>query len=276
MNSRPGARDALDRGRVAFKKGEFDEAVEHFEEALRIDDTYAEAALRLGIAHEEGQRLDEALAAYERCLSIDPDHAHAATNIGEAYRKCERYDPAIRAYDRALDIQDDYLYAIAGRAECMRMLGDLEACLDWFDRALVIGPRHAFAIQGKAAALNTLQRYAEAMPLWDRALVIEPLSTFAQEGRTYCEQNLPPSSWEGRSLDEARQLLEQSAATAAMLAGQFLRECTARLDEARLPADVSSWTAQIDEATRSGRADPATVMALIDRIQALHDSLPPS
>ncbi|MEM6927479.1 MAG: tetratricopeptide repeat protein, partial [Myxococcota bacterium] len=188
------ARDELDRGRIFFKEKNFPQAISCFEAALRYDDSYAEAALRLGMAYEEDKQLDKAIDAYERCLVIDSEHFHAATNIGEAYRKNERYEEAISAYDRALKLKDDYLYAIAGRAECMRMLGDLPGCLVWFDRALEVGSRHAFAIQGKAAALNTLQRYREALPLWNKALEIEPESQFAREGKAFCEQNLQPES----------------------------------------------------------------------------------
>jgi len=196
------ARDELDRGRILSKERKFSQAIVHFEAALRYDDSYADAALRLGLAYEEDKQLDKAVAAYERCLVIDPAHFHAATNIGEAFRKNERYEEAIDAYDRALKLKQDYLYAIAGRAECMRMLGDLPGCLVWFDRALEVGAQHAFAIQGKAAALNTLQRYREAIPLWNKALEIEPDSQFAREGKGFCEQNLQPdaSEEEGESL----------------------------------------------------------------------------
>jgi len=185
------ARDELDRGRYFSKEQRnFSAAIGCFEAALQHDPTFAEAALRLGMAHEEDRHLERAIQAYRRCLAIEPKHFHAATNIGEAYRKNERYTEAIEAYEAALELKADYLYAIAGRAECMRMLGDLKGSLLWFDRALEVGPRHAFAIQGKAAALNTMQQYREAHPLWMKALEIEPNSEFAKEGQAVCERNL--------------------------------------------------------------------------------------
>lgn len=193
------ARDELDRGRFFYKDRNYVAAAACFEGALRNDPTYAEAALRLGMAHEDDRQFRKAIEAYERCLAIEPNHYQAATNIGEALRKNERYEEAIRAYDRALAMRSDYLYALAGRAECMRMLGDYQGCLVWFERALQVGPRHAFAVQGKAAALNTLHRYKEAMPLWEKALEIEPGSTFAKDGRTLCEHHLAAEEEEPES-----------------------------------------------------------------------------
>jgi len=184
------ARRELDRGRDEYRQRNYRTAARHFEVALRLDPTFAEAALRLGMAYEDDRQFARAIGAYERCLALEPAHYQAATNIGEAYRKQERYDEAISAYDRALALRTDYLYALAGRAECLRMLGDHEGCLAWFDRALLAGPRHAFAVQGKAAALSTLGRYREAWPLWEKALEIEPGSLFAKEGKAVCEQHI--------------------------------------------------------------------------------------
>ncbi|MGC6513495.1 MAG: tetratricopeptide repeat protein [Myxococcota bacterium] len=187
---REAAADELDRGRSYHKERKYEAAIQCFMRALEIDDTFAEAAVRLGMAYEDDRQFRRAISAYERCLKIEPDHFQAATNIGEAYRKNEQYHEAIDAYDRALTVKSDYLYALAGRAECMRMLGRFDASLEWFDRALAVGPTHAFAIQGKAAALNALQHFDEAMEFWNKALEIEPQSQFALDGKAYCEAQL--------------------------------------------------------------------------------------
>ncbi len=231
--NRQRARDDLDKGRYLYKERKFAKAIERFESALRHDPTFAEAALRLGMAYEEDKQLDRAIEAYERCLQIDPEHFHAATNIGEAYRKNDRYEEAIRAYGRALEIKDDYLYAIAGRAECMRMLGDLSGSVMWFDRALEVGPRHAFAIQGKAAALNTQQRYKEAYPLWEQALEIEPNSEFAKEGRAVCERHLREEAQDEEAESPTPTLDEQGRDLTALARAGRLAPVVGRSGEIR-------------------------------------------
>ena len=186
------ARDDLDRGRSFYKERTYATAIGWFERALQADPTYAEAALRLGMALEDDRQYRRAIEAYQRCLAIDPKQNQAACNIGEAFRKHEKYDEAIIAYDHTLSLHADYLYALAGRAECMRMLADYGGSLQWFDRALAVGPRHAFAIQGKAAALNSLGRWSEALPLWSAALEIDPQSPFAREGKAQAEAHATP------------------------------------------------------------------------------------
>ena len=227
------AREELDRGRYYYKERNYTAAAESFDNALKFDPSFAEAALRLGMALEEDKQLRRAIEAYERCLKIDPAHFHAATNIGEAYRKNERYEDAIKAYDRALILKDDYLYAIAGRAECMRMLGNLDDCLVWFDRALEVGPRHAFAIQGKAAALNTLRRYEEALPLWRKALEIEPASEFAKEGLGVCERQIQDDTRDEEAESTTPTLDEQGRDLTALARAGRLSPVVGRKGEIR-------------------------------------------
>ncbi|MFK7930301.1 MAG: tetratricopeptide repeat protein [Myxococcota bacterium] len=204
-------RDAMERGRSLHKSGDREGAAAAYREALKLDPTSAEAALRLGMVLEDDRRFAQAIEAYGRCLALDPTSHQAATNIGEAHRKNERYREAITAYDRALSVRQDYLYALAGRAECMRMLGQYAESLAWFDRALAKEPRHAFAIQGKAASFNALHRFSEALPLWSQALDIDPRSQFALDGKAFCEAQLRRVENQGETLDTAEDAAEESA-----------------------------------------------------------------
>ncbi len=213
------AQEALERGRNSYKERNYASAIACFESALRLDPTFSEAALRLGMAFEDVKEYRRAVEAYERCLQIEPNHHQAATNVGEALRKEERYADAVAAYDRALAMKGDYLYALAGRAECMRMERDYLGCLGWFDKALAVGPRHAFALQGKAAALNTLHRYKEALPLWEKALEIEPNSPFAKEGKAICERSLGlPEPAEPEAAESTTPVLDEQARDLSALA----------------------------------------------------------
>lgn len=236
-------REAMDRGRTLHKAGDREGSAAAYREALTLDPTSAEAALRLGMVLEDDRRFAQAIEAYGRCLALDPNSHQAATNIGEAHRKNERYREAISAYDRALAVRQDYLYALAGRAECMRMLGQYEDSLSWFDRALAKEPRHAFAIQGKAASFNALHRFAEALPLWNQALDIDPRSQFALDGKAFCEAQLRrvegaadgnPSADESEASESATPTLDEQGRdlTALALAGK-LGEVIGRRTEIR-------------------------------------------
>ena len=58
------------------------EAIGHYEQALRIKPDYAEAHNNLGIALVQAGRMQEAIGHYEQALRIKPDYAEAHYNLG--------------------------------------------------------------------------------------------------------------------------------------------------------------------------------------------------
>ncbi len=61
-------------GNALMRLQRFDEAVERFREAIRIDPQYANAHFNIGVAMEQLGRPDEALAHYDSAARISPGH----------------------------------------------------------------------------------------------------------------------------------------------------------------------------------------------------------
>jgi tetratricopeptide (TPR) repeat protein len=62
----PEIRDALERGNAAFRADEFEEALQHYQEALRMDSTVEASLFGLYIAHEALGNTEEAQAIREK------------------------------------------------------------------------------------------------------------------------------------------------------------------------------------------------------------------
>jgi tetratricopeptide (TPR) repeat protein len=79
----------------------------HFTEAGRLDSSMHEAYTYLGFANRKLGRYDESLQAYEQALKINPDAVHAIEYQGEAFLGLNRLDDARFNYLRlfALDQQ---------------------------------------------------------------------------------------------------------------------------------------------------------------------------
>ena len=86
----------------------YDEAIDAYLQALRINPEYADAWNNLGVAHayDRLERNDEAIDAYRQVLSINPEYAAAWFNLGlnysvrgnetaalEAVKELRRFDP---------------------------------------------------------------------------------------------------------------------------------------------------------------------------------------
>jgi tetratricopeptide (TPR) repeat protein len=96
----PGARYNL--GLALHNKGQLDEAIPEYREAIRIKNDYAEAHLQLGDALADKGRLDEAIAEYREAIRIKKDFAEAHDNLGRALLDKGQLDEAIDELHEAL------------------------------------------------------------------------------------------------------------------------------------------------------------------------------
>lgn len=68
------AKAHVEFGIKVAQTGLWREAIYRWEQAVKIDPTYAQAWNNLGIGYEQEGRFDDARAAYEKALELDPDN----------------------------------------------------------------------------------------------------------------------------------------------------------------------------------------------------------
>lgn len=67
--------------------GQYTEALQAFQEAVRLDSTKAFYLHHLGLVYAAVGRFEDAIAAFERVIEIDPNHSLAHATLGGHYRK---------------------------------------------------------------------------------------------------------------------------------------------------------------------------------------------
>lgn len=124
-------------------RGRVDEAIGHFQTALRLRPGFAEAHANLGIAYERQGRLDEAVAQYEAAIRLSPHQASAHNNLGGIYLARGRTEEAVRhilAYVRLAPEAYDGYYNLA---LAYQSLGRKDDALTALIRAAGLNPRDA-------------------------------------------------------------------------------------------------------------------------------------
>jgi type IV pilus assembly protein PilF len=92
----------------SLNQGDFQSAYAEFQEAVKIDDTLADAHNGLGLVlHLNYQKFPDAEKEYKRALELRPAFPEAHVNLGNLYLDQGRYDEAIVQYEAALN---DMLY----------------------------------------------------------------------------------------------------------------------------------------------------------------------
>ena len=78
----------------AFGDAKLDEAIENYENALKIDPNYQDALHGLGMALFNSGRVDQAIATAKRLIEIDQDDILAHTSLSMFYQSQNRIEEA--------------------------------------------------------------------------------------------------------------------------------------------------------------------------------------
>ena len=141
-------------GVLYHRKGILEKAAPCFEQAIKINPAYTEAALNLSIVYNELGRYDEAHRIFNKTVKtvckarrvkdpyIEGKLANEHARLGEQYYDLGRYKEAIAEYKKALKLRPKFADIITRLGVAYRDSGELETAIDAFAKALTINPKH--------------------------------------------------------------------------------------------------------------------------------------
>jgi tetratricopeptide (TPR) repeat protein len=169
-------------GAALASLGRGPEAMEHYEQALRLKPDYAEAHNNLGVTLRGQGRLPEAIAHYEQALRITPDYTEAHYNLGNVLLQAGNVQQAIGHYEQALRIKPDYAEACYNLGLALLRLGRLPEATTYYEQAVRIRPDYAMTHSNVYAmahnnlgnALLHAGNVPEAIGHYEQALQLQP------------------------------------------------------------------------------------------------------
>ncbi len=160
------------RGATKFKQQRYEEAIEDFDEAIKLNPNDAGSYSNRGNAKLASQRHKEAIKDYDMAIALDPNSAVAYYNRGFAKEKLGRYEGAIKDYDEAIKFDPKDAMAYYNRGNAKMELGKYEEAIKDYDEAIRINPKFAKAHNSRKVAEEKLASYTvghiliKAGPLW--------------------------------------------------------------------------------------------------------------
>jgi tetratricopeptide (TPR) repeat protein len=163
---------------LAKLPGRLSESIAHYEEAVRIRPGYAEAHNNLAVelARSPG-RMTEAVAHFEEALRIHPDYAEAHSNLANVLARLPgRMPEALAHYEEALRFRPDFTEVHVNLGNVLAELpGRVPDALAHYEQALRIRPDLVDVHIGMANLLAEQPgRMPEALAHFERALQIRP------------------------------------------------------------------------------------------------------
>jgi tetratricopeptide (TPR) repeat protein len=175
VNKRPlNPRARSNLGAALTAAGRAAEALEHFEEALRLNSGSAEAHSNYGWALAELGRTDEAIAHYQEAMRLDKNYAEPHCNMGIAMMKQGRLQAAALHLGQALERRANYVTAQFYYGTVLGRLGKLDAAREHLTAAIRLKPDYAEAYLNLGMTLNLMGRREEAAAAYMQALKIRP------------------------------------------------------------------------------------------------------
>jgi tetratricopeptide (TPR) repeat protein len=105
-----------------------------------------------GVAYRYKGEYERALEDYNEAIRLNPNDASHYNNRGIVYRMKGEYDRAISDYDEAIWLKSDYPAAFYNRAIAYTEKGEYDNALADFDIVLRFDARNAFALYGRGMA----------------------------------------------------------------------------------------------------------------------------
>ncbi len=140
-------------GNALASRGDSAAALAHYRTALNLKPDYVEAHNNLGLALADRGQLEAAIAEYRRALTFDPDFAAAHYNLGNALAARDDIDGAIAHYDSALAIRPEFAEVHNNYGTLLAARGQADAAIAHYQRALAINPQFASARRNLALVL---------------------------------------------------------------------------------------------------------------------------
>jgi tetratricopeptide (TPR) repeat protein len=163
-----------DLGIMLERQGKVQEAIGHYEQAVRLNPAYALAHYDLGTALREQGRMQEAIGHLEQAVRVKPDSAEAHNNLGRVFMEQGRLQEAIRHYEQALRIEPDCAEAHNNLGNALRRQGRMQEAMAHYEQALRVRPDFAEAHLNLGSSLAQAGKVREAIEHYEQALRIKP------------------------------------------------------------------------------------------------------
>jgi tetratricopeptide (TPR) repeat protein len=143
------------RGLVYDRKGESEQAIREFDEAIRINPADPLSYLDRGMTYKGKKDYDRAIADYAEAIRLDPRWADAYFNRANAFKAMKDYDRAVADYSEAIRLDPEDPDPLFNRASAYRAMHDYARAAADLSEVVHLDSKDADAYEALAWLLAT-------------------------------------------------------------------------------------------------------------------------
>jgi tetratricopeptide (TPR) repeat protein len=156
-----------------LERGQLNEAIANYREALEIKPDAAPVQSNLGNALLRDGQVEEAVVHLQKALQIDPAYAEAYNYMGNALMKKGQAGEAIRYYQKAVQLNTSYADPYNNLGVAFLRNGQVDQAIASYKKAVTINPGSAEMQYNLGNALAREGNWAEAIACYQAALSAE-------------------------------------------------------------------------------------------------------
>lgn len=164
---------AMASGYDALSAKDYMRALEAFDLAIFLDDTYDVPWRMKGNTLDEMGYHEQALECYKRALELLPEGDETWFSLGNCFYSLGRYSEEIMCYDRALFYDPSMQKALVNKGSTLHRLGRYAEALETYDKLLKINYRLEKVHNNKGATLHAMGRSQDALESYNRAIELK-------------------------------------------------------------------------------------------------------
>jgi tetratricopeptide (TPR) repeat protein len=156
------------------EKGQTDEAIDQFLEAIKLEPDLAEAHNNLGAALGRKGQTDEAINQFQEAIRLNPDFVKAHNNLGTAFLKKDQIDEAISQFVDVIRLNPNFVEAHYVLGTALSRKGQTDEAIDQFQEAIRLKPDFVEAHYNLGTALGMKGQTDEAINQFQEAIRLKP------------------------------------------------------------------------------------------------------
>jgi Tfp pilus assembly protein PilF len=161
-------------GTILREQGRFDEASEHFSEAMHIRLDSAEPHHEMGLLLARQGKFDEAIASFNEAVRLEPNFPEAQRDLGLALSHQGKASEAIDHLSIAVRLKPDSAESNYALGLALANQGKVDEAIAHMSEAVRLKPDLAEAQNNLGALLAGQSRFGEALPYFAEAVRLKP------------------------------------------------------------------------------------------------------
>ncbi len=193
------------KGNARLNTGEYQEALRYYNEAIRLDSTFADAYNNRGIAYAEQAKYGRAVIDYTQAINLKQGFADAFYNRANAYLQLQDYEKSLADLDSVEQYYPDSAYVFFTKGFTLAEVRSYQEAIRAMNQAIALDSTNAEAFVNRGTIYYYQQMYDSADQDIKRALMLN-----SKEANAYNLQGLVATEMDNfsQALDAFNQALD--------------------------------------------------------------------